>query len=302
MEVREAIQDFMNYQQVVEQKANSTIASYRNDLHHYNTFMIEVPIHDIQDVDYACIQAFLTKQSDIKKNSSMNHLISVLRMLHRYLYITYQFDDPTLHIRSRKQIQKLPYFFNVHDVETLLESFRMDDEGLFHKAMLEILYGCGLRVSELCQLRFQQLHLDQGFLRVIGKGDKERMVPMHQRSVEILRQYLELVRPTWVKKRSNYVFINHLGHAITRQSVHIFIKGKLEELGLDTRLSAHSFRHSFATHLLDGGADLRSVQELLGHADISTTQIYTHVQTGRLQDAYRNCHPRNRKGNSNEKI
>lgn len=128
------------------------------------------------------------------------------------------------------------------------------------------------------------------------------MVPMHQRSVHALQQYLEFVRPQWVKQRSPFVFLNSRGQNISRQYVHNLIKSKLTALGLDERLSAHSFRHSFATHLLDGGADLRVVQELLGHADIATTQIYTHIQNKRLQDAYASFHPRSKEEDDHENI
>ena len=127
---------------------------------------------------------------------------------------------------------------------------------------------------------------------MIGKGDKERMVPMHTRCVRALRAYLTQIRPTWEKRKSTRVFLNSRGNVLTRQYVHTLIKQRLQELGLDERLSAHSFRHSFATHLLDGGADLRVVQELLGHSDITTTQIYTHVQNRRLKEAIDQYHPR----------
>ena len=154
-----------------------------------------------------------------------------------------------------------------------------------------MLYGCGLRVSECCELRLQQLHLKQGLVRVIGKGSKERMVPLHEEGIQALLQYLQYVRPQWEQTRSPYVFINHLGHPLTRQYVHQMIKRTLQSLGMSTAYSAHSFRHSFATHLLDGGADLRVVQELLGHSYIQTTQIYTHVQGRRLRQAYDAFHP-----------
>ena len=179
-------------------------------------------------------------------------MITSLRMFHRYLTMTYpKIPDATLHIRSSKTAKKLPTYFNVADIERLLDSFQDSDMDIFHKALLEVLYGCGLRVSELTHLRLNMTHLEQGFLKVLGKGEKERMVPMHQRSVHALQQYLEFVRPQWVKQRSPFVFLNSRGQNVSRQYVHNLIKSKLTALGLDERLSAHSFRHSFATHLLD---------------------------------------------------
>lgn len=295
MQIKDALEDYMHYLQVVENKALASVSSYRCELKQYLVFLESMNISKMEDINDLRIEEFLSIQQQNKTNTSINHLISTLRMFHRYISMTYPaIHDPTLHIKSRKTTRKLPSFFNITDIENLLDSFSNSDEDLFHKAMLEVLYGCGLRVSELCSLHLNQTHLNQGYLRVIGKGDKERMVPMNQRSVKSLSLYLEFVRPAWVKSRSSYVFITKSGHLVSRQYVHTLVKRKLQELGLDQRLSAHSFRHSFASHLLDGGADLRSVQELLGHSDISTTQIYTHVQTKRLKEAYASFHPKSK--------
>lgn len=293
MQIKDAFEDYLHYIRAVENKSAATIASYVNDLREYTAFLSTQEIYEVQDVSYMVLQTFLKEQGQSKKASSINHMITVLRMFHRYVSMTYpKIADPTLHIRSQRTTKKLPLYFNVTDIVHLLDSFDSSDIGVFHKAILEVLYGCGLRVSEVCQLRLNQTHLDQGFLRVIGKGDKERMVPMHKRSIDALRIYMELVRKNWEVKRSPYVFLNSHGKQLTRQYVHTLIKSKLAEMNMDERLSAHSFRHSFASHLLDGGADLRVVQELLGHSDISTTQIYTHVQNKRLKDAYTSFHPR----------
>ena len=293
MQIKDALEDYMHYLQVVENKALSSVSSYRCELKQYLGFLNSKNVDEMNDIDDLLIEEFLSLQQQNKTNTSINHMITTLRMFHRYISMSYPaIHDPTLHIKSRKTARKLPAFFNTADIERLLDSFSNSDNDLFHKAMLEILYGCGLRVIELCSLRLNQTHLEQGYLRVIGKGDKERMVPMNQRSVKALSLYLEFVRPSWVKNRNSYVFITKSGHMVSRQYVHTLIKQKLQELGLDERLSAHSFRHSFASHLLDGGADLRSLQELLGHSDISTTQIYTHVQTKRLKEAYASFHPK----------
>ena len=303
MQITDAFEDYLHYIQVVENKSLATVASYRNDLKEYLAFLDAHGFTAIEDVTYMDLQDFLKEQKVKKKTSSVNHMITSLRMFHRYLTMTYpKIPDATLHIYSSKTAKKLPTYFNVADIERLLDSFQDSDMDIFHKALLEVLYGCGLRVSELTHLRLNMTHLEQGFLKVLGKGEKERMVPMHQRSVHALQQYLEFVRPQWVKQRSPFVFLNSRGQNISRQYVHNLIKSKLTALGLDERLSAHSFRHSFATHLLDGGADLRVVQELLGHADIATTQIYTHIQNKRLQDAYASFHPRSKEEDDHENI
>lgn len=293
MKTKEALEEYLHYIQVVDQKSLATIASYRGDLREYVTYLQQQDIDLMEDILYEHIQTFLAMQSDVKKASSVNHMITSLHMFHRFVAVQYPgTPDPSLHIQGRKASKKLPQYFNTKDIETLLDCFSNSDLDIFHKAIVELLYGCGLRVSELCELTLNQLHLEHGFLRVIGKGDKERMIPMHERSVCALETYFSCVRVHWVNKRSPYVFVNPRGHKLTRQYVHQMIKDILSNCHLDERLSAHSFRHTFATHLLDGGADLRVVQELLGHSDISTTQVYTHIQNKKLKDAYASFHPK----------
>lgn len=303
MQITEALEDYLHYISAVDQKSMATIDSYQSDLKEYIAFLAKAEIHDMKDISYQDIQDFLTylnsdqcDEQDVlvpaRKGSSINHMITSIHMFHRYISMTFpNILDPAMHIRTKKTPQHLPNYFNVKDIETLLDSFGHTDQDLYEKAIVELLYGCGLRVSECCNLLLNQTHLDQGFLRVIGKGDKERMIPMHHRCVRALRDYLE-IRSLWERKRNPFVFINKRGNPLTRQYVHTLIKEKLQELHLNEQLSAHSFRHSFASHLLDGGADLRVVQELLGHSDIATTQIYTHVQNKRLQNAYTAFHPR----------
>lgn len=295
MLVTDALDDYMHYIRVVDQKALASIQAYQKDLSIYQEFLIQKQITNMEDISYNDVQDFIEIQRQTKKGSSINRMIASLHNFHHYITFSYpSLSDPSVFLRSHKEGRKLPHYFNIIDIETLLNSFGNSDQELFEHAVLELLYSCGLRVSEVCGLTLNQIHLEQGFLRVIGKGDKERMIPIHERAVKTLRDYLTLVRPSWQKKRQPYVFLNHRGNPLTRQYVHTLIKGKLEELDLDPSLSAHSFRHSFATHLLDGGADLRVVQELLGHSDIKTTQIYTHIQDKRLKNAYANFHPRSK--------
>ena len=278
MQIRDAIEDYLHHISVVDQKAITSIQAYTRDLRIYESFLTVRELHQINDISYADIQDFIQEQRKVKKSNSVNRMISTLHNFHHYITFTYpKENDPSLFIHSKKDGRKLPRYFNEHDIIQLLDSFGNNDQELFEHAMLELLYSCGLRVSELCSLTMNQLHLEQGFLRVIGKGDKERMIPIHQRAIHIVRDYVTTVRSKWQKKRMPNVFLNHLGNAVSRQYVHRLIKTKLAEMNLDESLSAHSFRHSFATHLLDGGADLRVVQELLGHSDIKTTQIYTHI-------------------------
>lgn len=296
MLVTDALDDYMHYIRVVDQKALASIHAYQKDLKIYQAFLIKREILQIEDISYNTIQDFIAEQRTMKKGTSINRMIASLHNFHHYITFTYpNVPDPSVFLRSHKEGRKLPHYFHHQDIERLLDSFGNSDQDIFAHALMELLYSCGLRVSEICHLTLNQLHLEQGFIRVIGKGDKERMIPVNERSVRALRDYLTLVRGHWEKKRSPYVFLNRRGNPVTRQYVHTLIKEKLKEQDLDPCLSAHSFRHSFATHLLDGGADLRVVQELLGHSDIKTTQIYTHIQDQRLKNAYASFHPRSKR-------
>ena len=185
------------------------------------------------------------------------------------------------------------------EVEKLLEKPKATPRGLRDRALLEVLYGAGLRASEVLGLRLQDIDVDVGFVRTVGKGDKERVVPLGRKALEALRAYNERGRPLLGGPgtlKAGELFLNARGRRLSRQGLHQIVKRYAHEAGLPDDVSAHTLRHSFATHLLEGGADLRAVQEMLGHADLSTTQIYTHVSTSHLQKIYRDAHPRARSG------
>lgn len=292
MRMQDALEAYQYHITYVEMKSKRTIDSYMRELKHYIAYMKQFG-EGMDTITYGRISDYLDECAVTKKAASINHIITVIRTFHHYLtFMNPDLADPTLFLKNMKSGRKLPRYLNEQDIAKLLASFDNSDEGVFEKALFEALYGCGMRVSELCSLKLNQLHLSQSFIRCIGKGDKERMLPINQSAIAALEAYLHLVRGNWEKKRSPYVFINHLGHPLNRQYVHRLIKEKLAQLGLSSALSAHSFRHSYATHLLNGGADLRVVQELLGHSDIATTQIYTHVQDQRLKAVYDAAHPR----------
>ena len=207
--------------------------------------------------------------------------------------------DPTRGLPGPRLESELPRTLSVKEVERLLEGPRADPRGLRDRALLETLYGAGLRASEALSLRLQDIDLDVGFVRTIGKGDKERVVPLGRKAIEALRAYNERGRPLLGgagKIKAPELFLNDRGRCLSRQGLHLLVKKYARMAGLPDDVSAHTLRHSFATHLLEGGADLRAVQEMLGHADLSTTQIYTHVSTAHLQKIYRDAHPRARSG------
>ncbi len=203
-------------------------------------------------------------------------------------------DDPTAHLEAPRTWRTLPKVLGAGEVEALLAApDRGEPRGLRDAAMLEVLYATGLRVSELTGLRLGDLHLDAGYLRCVGKGSKERVTPLGGEANAALQRYLATGRPALLgTRRSDALFVNHRGGAMTRQGFWKILRAYGIKAGLRTRLSPHTIRHSFATHLLEHGADLRSVQVLLGHADISTTQIYTHVNRERLKRLYKAHHPR----------
>ena len=181
-------------------------------------------------------------------------------------------------------------------MKQLLNSFTRDDpKQELNRTILELIYACGLRISELCSLTVAQVQLETGILRILGKGNKERIVPIPNQVVKDLDHYLNLIRPIWNQHKTNTFFINHLGNRITARSIQLLLKQKAMECGFQKDITPHSLRHTYATHLLQAGADLRIIQELLGHSNIKTTEIYTHVQNRQLFEAYQNFHPLSKK-------
>jgi integrase/recombinase XerD len=205
--------------------------------------------------------------------------------------------DPTRALAGPRLESRLPRVLSVAEVERMLSLPKGDPLGLRDRAMLETLYGAGLRASEVLSLRIQDIDLEVGFVRTVGKGGKERVVPLGRMALEALRAYNERGRRLLGgagRLKAPELFLNDRGRRLSRQGLHLIIKRYAREAGLAADVSAHTLRHSFATHLLEGGADLRAVQEMLGHADLSTTQIYTHVSSAHLQKTYRDAHPRAR--------
>jgi integrase/recombinase XerD len=205
--------------------------------------------------------------------------------------------DPTRSLAGPRLETRLPRVLSVEEVERMLALPKADPRGLRDRAMLETLYGAGLRASEALGLRLQDIDLDVGFVRTVGKGEKERVVPLGRMAIDALRAYNERGRRLLGgagRLKAPELFLNNRGQRLSRQGLHLVVKRYAREAGLPDDVSAHTLRHSFATHLLEGGADLRSVQEMLGHADLSTTQIYTHVSSAHLQKVYRDAHPRAR--------
>lgn len=295
MLVKDGIDEYLFNLRVIQNKSNNTVELYSINLKKYLLYLNELNILNINEINYNVISDYLMKESIKCTNATINNYVTTLRNFHRFICGEHDdLIDPTIFIKSSKTASHLPSFFTQEQMDTLLNSFDdNNEEEFFNHLLLEFLYGCGVRVSEMCSLKLSDLHLINCTIKIKGKGDKQRIIPVHHNLIDMLNKYLNEYRKNYIKSNP-FVFIKMNGKVITRQYVHTIIKQQLEKIGFSNKYSAHSFRHSYATHLLEEDADLRSVQELLGHSDIKTTQIYTHLQTKKLQSTYENYFPRRR--------
>jgi len=276
--------------------ARNTLEAYRSDLAQFATWLEAQQRKDLISADQADIQSYLGYQFRKKtRATSVARLLSALKRFYRYCLRQGRVKaDPTWRIDSPKLPRGLPKSLTEEDVENLLAAPRADKAlGLRDKAMLETLYASGLRVSELVTLKLGQVSQDMGVVRVVGKGSKERLVPLGEEAIAWIRQYLKEARPELLGGRAaDDLFVTARGSAMTRQMFWHLLRRYAAQAGLKKPISPHTLRHAFATHLLNHGADLRVVQLLLGHSDISTTQIYTHVARERLKQLHAKHHPR----------
>lgn len=291
------VEDFSHYLQIERGLSENTIESYRRDLFQYYQFLTkEKNIKTWEKVTRHEIMQFLHRLRDEgKSTSTIARTISTIKSFHHFLVQDKVVsENPSFHIETPKRERKLPEILSTKEIETLLDIKGTEPLDLRNKAMLEFLYATGLRVSEVIDLEVGDLHLVMGFVRCLGKGDKERIVPLGEVATKAIENYLSFGRPKLVRGSSDAkkLFLNHHGRPLTRQGCWKIIKTIAKKAQIKKRITPHMLRHSFATHLLENGADLRAVQEMLGHSDISTTQIYTHVTRARLKDIYDSYHPR----------
>ena len=273
--------------------SKNTLSAYRSDLNRLCRFLVD---KDLLVVDQSDVQKFLALLlSQGTKSSSSARILSTLRRFYRYQIRQNKIQsDPCAHVMAPKQGRPLPKVLSEQQVEDLLNAPNVESPlGLRDRAMLEALYASGLRVSELVKLTLLEINLDVGVVRIVGKGNKERLVPLGEQAVEWITRYQSIARPDLLKQKiSDALFVTARGSSMTRQAFWYLIKKHAANAGIAQSLSPHTLRHAFATHLINHGADLRSVQMLLGHADLSTTQIYTHVARERLQALHTQHHPR----------
>lgn len=294
--MQEFIESFLNYLSVERGLSRNTIVSYEEDLNSYTGFLTARHIDTLSKTTKDDIINFMLSQKDkgLAANSVARRLAAI-RMFYRFLVRERILkNDPAVLVDSPKLWKKVPETLSVNEIEALLSQPNIrDKQGLRDKAILETLYATGMRVSEAVNLKFNDVNLDIGFLRCLGKGRKERVIPLGAKAIASIRRYLDTSRPAFLKgKESEFLFLSRFGKKLSRQSFWKIIKKYARDAKIKKPIRPHILRHSFATHLLERGADLRSVQEMLGHSNISTTQIYTHISKDRLKMIHRLYHPR----------
>ncbi|MBM6755260.1 site-specific tyrosine recombinase XerD [Collinsella tanakaei] len=293
-----ACREYLNHLAVERGLAENTLAAYRRDLEAYAGFLAERGVTEPDAVTRVDVEDFIADRREAGyASSSINRSLSAVKGLHRFLVREGETTaHPSAAVRFSRHEERLPDCLDIEQVGALLDQpFPATDAGVRDRAMLEVLYGCGLRASELVGLDGGDLYLDDGYLRIFGKGSKERLVPITGTALEALRAYLSHARDALAVHaragRSPAVFLNARGTRISRQSVHAIVERYGRLVGIEG-LHPHTLRHSFATHMLAGGADLRVLQEILGHASVATTQIYTHIDRTQLREVYLAAHPR----------
>lgn len=293
--MKKYIDEFLSYLNFERGYSKNTLESYAKDLSQFEKFLKELAIAEIRGIDSKVIQRFLEKLSSLKLSpSSKSRKLATLKTFSKFLVREgYASVDPTAEMRLPKSAKKLPKALSFGEALRLVEyPKRRKPIGIRDRAIMETLYATGLRASELISLNLTDVNLDVGFVKCFGKGRKERIVPLGEIAGEAIKKYIEGARPKLIRGETSTLFLDRSGKRLTRQGLWYIVNKYVRQAGVKSGTSPHTLRHSFATHLLEKGADLRSVQEMLGHANISTTEIYTSVSRERLKRVYSKAHPR----------
>jgi integrase/recombinase XerD len=295
--MEEEINSYIDYLTFERRNSKNTCDSYKSDLEEYRLYLKQKNINRVEDVKREDITKYLELlKKENNKESTVARKLTAIKNLHKYMFAKEIIKtDVSSTVERPKLAKHLPNVLTVEEVDKLLD-IKMDTiYDIRNKAMLELLYGTGLRISELLNLRTFDLDLENCIVRCIGKGSKERIVPIGEYIITYLTEYLE-IRPNFIKKKNpDYLFLNKNGGKLSRFSFFKILKKLLNDKGINKEISPHSLRHSFATHMLENGADLRSIQELLGHSDIATKRIYTHISNNKVKNDYNEYHPRSKK-------
>ena len=293
------VNEFKNYLKLERSLSDNSIDAYLLDIRKLTSFISENygTSLSIENINVSIIESFIKYLFKSESSTySQARIVSGLKSFFNYLLLEEKIDiNPMELIDSPKLVRKLPETLSIQEIEIIINAVDLDSkEGMRNKAILETLYSCGLRVSELVNLKVQNLFLDIGFIKVLGKGMKERLVPIGTKAAECISIYMKEYRTNLNISEGfeGYLFVNRRGKNLTRNMIFIIVKDLVKKAGLNKNISPHTFRHSFATHLIEGGADLRAVQEMLGHESITTTEIYTHLNKNYLKEVVNKFHPR----------
>lgn len=295
--MEELVTEFCHYLASEKMRSMNTIQSYRSDLENYVYFLEnKLLIDDVKLISADEIKKYFSYMKKLGYSAtSLSRALSSIKAFHKFLHLEkYVSDNIASTISTPKIDKKLPTVLSVEEVMKILNALNDDTPyNSRNHAMIEVMYACGLRVSELVNLKLTDLHLTSKMISTTGKGSKERLIPINDYASKVLKNYIIEARPKLLKKQNTpYVFLNNHGEPLSRQSYFLLIKKLCNEVGIEKNISPHTLRHSFATHLLEAGTDLRLIQAMLGHEDISTTQIYTHLSKQKIKDVYTMAHPR----------
>lgn len=301
--MEELIQLFLSYIERSNSGSLHTLQAYERDIQDFCDFLKQEGIESFDEADRIIVMNYVAELRSRMgvngplKNTSVSRKLSSLRSFYRYLneYVGIP-NNPFLYLKSPKPAKRIPEFLFYDEMETFLTSIdESKEDGIRNRAMFELMYACGLRVSEVVNVTIHDIDLQDGNIRIMGKGSKERLVPFYPLAYEKIQAYLP-IREKWMgMEKHNYLFVNQRGKQLTSRGIQYIMEQQAKACDLHIHIHPHMFRHTFATHLLDNGADLRVVQELLGHSSLSTTQIYVHVTQERLKQAYTQAHPRAKK-------
>ena len=295
--MQEFLREYLAYLKLERNLSENTIVSYERDLKKVLDFFSSQNINDLNDVSSQILTAYFGQENVLSLTpATVYRCICSIRGFFKYLFLNkYINDNPADKLSSVKISRNLPQVLSFNEIEKILSIPKGDNKlGLRDKALLELLYSSGLRVSEAINLKTTDLFFKEEVIRVLGKGSKERMVPIGSSALRWMTEYLKKSRPLLQRKSKSFsiVFLNNRGNKISRMGIWKIVKKYVDEAGIKKEVHPHTLRHSFATHLIEGGADLRAVQEMLGHSDISTTQIYTHIDREYVKQIHRDYHPR----------